>query len=146
VEGRFPYLDHTLVEFAARIPVSAKLPALDEKAMLKDGVADLVPDAIRGRHKHPFRAPGSVCFATPEGRLMVEDFLMSDGPGWDVWQRDKVSALVRKWASGRPLSQRDDTSFVAVLSGRMLQRDFGPLFEERVAAMQLGPDQLDWRD
>lgn len=146
VEGRFPYLDHTLVEFAARIPVSAKLPALDEKAMLKDGVADLVPAAIRGRHKHPFRAPGSVCFATPEGRALVEDFLMSDGPGWDVWQREKVSALVRKWATGRPLSQRDDTSFVAVLSGRMLQRDFGPLFEERMAALQLGPDQLDWRD
>ncbi len=146
VEGRFPYLDHNLVEFAARIPVSAKLPGLDEKAMLKDGVADLVPAAIRGRHKHPFRAPGSVCFATPEGREMVEDFLLADGPGWDLWQRDKVSALVRKWDSGRLLSQRDDTSFVAVLSGRMLQRDFGPLFEERVAALQLEPGQLDWRD
>lgn len=146
VEGRFPYLDHNLVEFAARIPVSAKLPGLDEKAMLKDGVADLVPEAIRNRHKHPFRAPGSVCFDTPEGRGMVEDFLLADGPGWDLWQRAKVSALVRKWESGRPLSQRDDTSFVAVLSGRMLQRDFGPLFGERVAALQLEPGQLDWRD
>ena len=87
-----------------------------------------------------------MCFATPEGRGLVEDFLLSDGPGWDLWQRDKVSALVRKWDSGRLLSQRDDTSFVAALSGRMLQRDFGPLFEERVAALQLEPEQLTWRD
>lgn len=145
VEGRFPYLDHTLVEFAGRIPVSAKLPALNEKAMLKSSVADLIPKAILDRPKHPFRAPGSVCFATPEGRATVEDFLLDDGPGWELWQRDMVSALVRKWNSGRPLSRRDDLSFVAVLSGRILQRDFGPGFEDRVAALQLKPEQINWR-
>jgi asparagine synthase (glutamine-hydrolysing) len=146
VEGRFPYLDHTLVEFAGRIPVSAKLPALNEKAMLKSGVADLLPKAIVERPKHPFRAPGSVCFTTAEGKATVEEFLLDDGPGWDLWQRDKVSALVRKWGSGRPLSQRDDLSFAAILSGRILQGDFGPQFEDRVAALQLKPNQIMWRN
>ena len=35
VEGRFPFLDHRLVEFAARIPTGMKLRGLDEKHILK---------------------------------------------------------------------------------------------------------------
>ncbi|MCP5109259.1 MAG: asparagine synthetase B, partial [bacterium] len=74
VEGRFPFLDHNLAEYAAGIPVSAKLQSLREKALLRSSVADLVPDAIVNRPKHPFRSPGSSCFTTPEGREIVAEF------------------------------------------------------------------------
>ncbi|MBK8167027.1 MAG: asparagine synthase (glutamine-hydrolyzing) [bacterium] len=144
VEGRFPYLDHELVEFAASIPVSAKLPTLAEKAMLRSAAAGLVPAAISGRGKHPYRAPGSASFAGDVGRAIVEDHLLADGPGWEMWDRDRVTALVRKWRTGRGLGQRDDAAFIAVLSGRMLQREFGTGFASHAAATRLQPGQVVW--
>lgn len=144
VEGRFPYLDHELVDYAGTIPTSVKLPALHEKPMLKSCVRDLVPDAIIARPKHPFRGPGTSCFATPAGEAAVEEFLLSDGSGWDFWRRSKVELLVAKWRTRRPLSPRDEQSFFAVLSGRMLQFEFGADFENRAAALCLSPDEIAW--
>jgi asparagine synthase (glutamine-hydrolysing) len=57
VEGRFPFLDHRLVEFCNRVPPSLKLRGLDEKYLLKRAVKDLVPAEILRRAKHPYRAP-----------------------------------------------------------------------------------------
>lgn len=145
VEGRFPYLDHTLVEFAGRIPVSVKLPNLSEKALLRSSVSDLIPAVIRERGKHPYRAPGSPCFLAGEGRELAEEFLLGEGAGWELWSRDKVTALAAKWRTGRTLGPRDDAAFVAVLSGRILQRDFTTLFPERVAALALAPGEIAWR-
>src|SRR5690606_15069341 len=77
VEGRFPFLDHRLVEFGARIPPAMKLRGLDEKHILKRAATGLVPEAIRTRSKQPYRAPDSEsfraasyvgeAFATPTG-------------------------------------------------------------------------------
>jgi len=145
VEGRFPYLDHTLVEFAGRIPVSVKLPNLSEKALLRGSVADLVPADIRDRCKHPYRAPGSDSFHSAEGRLLVEEYLLADGDGWDLWSRDKVAVLAAKWKAGRPLGQRDDSAFISIISGRILQSDFTTRFADRVAALELEPGQVTWR-
>ncbi|RLC85345.1 MAG: asparagine synthetase B, partial [Chloroflexi bacterium] len=145
VEGRFPFLDHKLVEYAATIPASAKLQSLREKAILRKSVTGLVPDEIVNRSKHPFRAPGNVSFETPSGQAMVEEFLAADGPGWELWQRAKVEALVTKWRAGRLQSTRDDMSFLAVLSGRILQAEFGANFEQRMAQLTLQPNQIIWR-
>jgi asparagine synthase (glutamine-hydrolysing) len=43
VEGRFPFLDHRLVEFASRIPPSLKLKGLTEKYILREATKDLLP-------------------------------------------------------------------------------------------------------
>ncbi len=145
VEGRFPFLDHELAEYAAQIPASVKLQSLREKAIFRDSVDDLVPDEIVNRPKHPFRAPGNASFDTPVGKAMVQEFLLDDGQGWDFWQRNKVTALVEKWKAGRLRSTRDDMSFLAVLSGRMLQADFGPNFELRIAPLTLRAEEIVWR-
>jgi len=145
VEGRFPFLDHELVEFAAGIPTAVKLQSLVEKAALKSAVKDLVPAAILDRPKYPFRAPGNKVFLTPAGEGLVTENLLEDGAGWDLWQRSKVTALVDKWRSDRLASARDDLSFLTVLSGRILQADFGQKFEQRVAVLALQPEQIMWR-
>jgi asparagine synthase (glutamine-hydrolysing) len=49
VEGRFPFLDHRVVEFAARLPPRLKMKALDEKHLLKRCASGLVPDSVRRR-------------------------------------------------------------------------------------------------
>src|SRR3569623_725333 len=62
IEGRFPFLDHRLVEFAARIPAELKLRGLDETHILKRVARDLVPASITSRTKQPYRAPDSASF------------------------------------------------------------------------------------
>lgn len=147
VEGRFPFLDHQLADFAGTLPASAKLQSLREKALLKQSVADLLPDNILSRPKQPYRAPDSVSFATPAGRQLVEEFLLDQGrPGWELWRPGQVAALVRKWQAGKVTSVRDNMSLVAVLSGRLLQADFGPEFENRVQGTALAADEIEWRE
>src|SRR5690606_22667418 len=62
VEGRFPFLDHRVVEFAARIPPRMLLRGLREKHVLRRALGRYVPAAILRRPKQPYRAPESECF------------------------------------------------------------------------------------
>ena len=57
LEARSPLLDHSLMEFAARIPASMKLRGLRTKHIFKRAVADMVPREIRNRKKHGFSVP-----------------------------------------------------------------------------------------
>ncbi len=57
VEGRFPFLDHRVVEFAGRIPTRYKMKGLKEKNILKQAMRDIVPDSIINRTKQPYMAP-----------------------------------------------------------------------------------------
>ena len=44
VEGRFPFLDYRVVEFAATLPPRLKMKVLNEKYLLKRAVKGLVPE------------------------------------------------------------------------------------------------------
>src|SRR3546814_14119232 len=62
VEGRFPFLDHRVVDFAAKLPPRLKMRVLNEKFLLKHASAGLVPEVVRARSKQPYRAPGTASF------------------------------------------------------------------------------------
>jgi len=57
VEVRPPFLDHRLVEFAAKIPGHMKIRSGREKHILKEAVRGLIPDAILHRRKEGFVLP-----------------------------------------------------------------------------------------
>ena len=57
VEGRYPFLDHRVVEFASKLSPTLKMKVLNEKYLLKQAASGLVPPAILRRRKQPYRAP-----------------------------------------------------------------------------------------
>jgi asparagine synthase (glutamine-hydrolysing) len=59
VEGRYPFLDIELVEFAKEIPPYLKLNQFTEKYILRKVAQKLVPAEIIQREKFGFHAPGS---------------------------------------------------------------------------------------
>jgi asparagine synthase (glutamine-hydrolysing) len=59
VESRVPFLDHELVEFAARLPDEWKLSGLTTKRVLREAMKGLLPDAILNRPKMGFPVPFS---------------------------------------------------------------------------------------
>src|ERR671933_2422588 len=75
VEGRFPFLDHRLFEFAAALPERSKLRGLREKDILRRWAAHIVPPAVLQRPKQPYRAPDAPSFFGPEEPEYVEAVL-----------------------------------------------------------------------
>ncbi len=57
IESRVPFLDHVLVEHAARLPGSLKLRGLTTKAVLRHSLQGLVPAPILERRKMGFPVP-----------------------------------------------------------------------------------------
>jgi asparagine synthase (glutamine-hydrolysing) len=57
IESRVPFLDHTFVEFAARVPASLKFHGGVSKYILKRAVEDLLPREIVYRKKMGFPTP-----------------------------------------------------------------------------------------
>jgi asparagine synthase (glutamine-hydrolysing) len=57
VEARFPFLDHTLVEFAATIPAAQKLAWGKDKIVYRRAVAPWLPASIVARKKQGFTVP-----------------------------------------------------------------------------------------
>jgi len=57
VEGRVPFLDHLVAEYAAGLPVHYKIRGLREKYVLREAVRDCVPPEVYNRQKHPFMTP-----------------------------------------------------------------------------------------
>ena len=95
VEGRLPFLDHFVVEEAARMPVSMKIRGMTEKYVLREAAKDVLIDKVYGRQKHPFMSPPAT-FDT-NGRLytFMQDTLRSkllDGPG--IYDRAKMVRIL----------------------------------------------------
>jgi len=146
VEGRFPFLDHELADAALAMPAAARLPVLQEKALLKRAVADLVPAAIVNRPKQPYRAPDGASFLGAAGREIVATALSPAAlAATGYWLPDRVQKLQRKWEAGQLTSARENMAFIGLLSTQLLARSFGPEYAARLAATSLRPGELKWR-
>jgi asparagine synthase (glutamine-hydrolysing) len=125
VEGRFPFLDHRLFEFAARLPTRSKLRGLREKDILRRWARDLVPRAVVERSKQPYRAPDVPAFFTPDlvgyARERLQDgSLASTG----LFDTQSVAGLVRRCRAGTAVGFRENQAFVAILSTQLWHDQF----------------------
>ncbi len=83
LEARSPLFDQRIVELSLQIPPQYKLAGADEKAVLKQAVADLLPEAILTRPKSGMMVPVNLWFARE-------------------WQRRARSLLLNKKAAIAP--------------------------------------------
>lgn len=125
VEGRFPFLDYRLVEFASRLPASLKINGLTEKYLLKRVSREWLPALISDRPKQPYRAPIHRAFfgdCTPD---YVADVLSTSAIEEAGYFNPKaVAGLVAKLHSGRPLGETDDMALVGIISTQLVHRQF----------------------
>ncbi|MGB3955484.1 MAG: asparagine synthase (glutamine-hydrolyzing) [Brooklawnia sp.] len=127
VEGRFPFLDHTVVEFANALPARHKLLGLEEKYLLKRAFADVLPPQIVQRPKQPYRAPDAASFCAPDapdwiGELTSPAAVASAG----LFEPRMVQGLFTKARrnAGRELGNTDNMRVLAVLSTQLLHHLF----------------------
>jgi asparagine synthase (glutamine-hydrolysing) len=127
VEGRFPFLDPSVVDFANALPARHKLFGLEEKYLLKRAFADLVPDDIIHRPKQPYRAPDAASFFTADGpdwfdEVMSERAIAAAG----VFEPSVVAGLLAKCrrTGGENMSNTDNMRVLAIVSTQLTHDDF----------------------
>jgi len=129
VEGRFPFLDYRVVEFAARIPPRLKMKVLNEKYLLKRCASGLVPPSVLQRSKQPYRAPEGHCFFRG-AQLDYVDTLLSPGriAQDGIFNPRAVDRLVEKFRQGRAIGSKDNMALVGVLSTQLVVDQFTRTF------------------
>jgi asparagine synthase (glutamine-hydrolysing) len=125
VEGRFPFLDHRVVEFAARLPPPLKMKVLDEKHLLKRCAEGLVPPSVRKRPKQPYRAPEGKSFFGGRPLEYVDALLSPKRIDQDgIFNPFAVQKLVGKFREGRAVGIKDNMALVGVLSTQLVVEQF----------------------
>ena len=79
IESRVPFLDHTFVEFAARVPDRMKIRGATQKYVLKKAVEDLLPRDIVYRKKMGFPTPLRRWLLEPAAAPMLAALSRKDG-------------------------------------------------------------------
>jgi asparagine synthase (glutamine-hydrolysing) len=122
VEGRFPFLDHRLVEYAARLPEGMKLRGLAGKWVLRRFAKARVPPPVIERPKFPYRAPAAAVLVGPAAPAWARTLLAPDAVRRaGVFDPDKVQKLVAKVSAGTgPVSEVDAMGVTAVATGQLL--------------------------
>jgi asparagine synthase (glutamine-hydrolysing) len=133
VEGRYPFLDHRLVEFCNRLPDNLKLPGLTEKWILRQLGRKMIPPNIWQRRKRPYRAPVHPSFFASPIPDYVESLLSKDcvrQAGY--FDPEAVELLVNKTSSGSHLSEVEDMALVGILSTQLLHYQYICTFSSHI--------------
>jgi asparagine synthase (glutamine-hydrolysing) len=125
VEGRYPFLDHRLHEFAAALPTGSRLRGLREKEILRRWAKGILPPEIQQRTKQPYRAPDAPSFFAPGSPSWIQEALSPDSVrAAGIFASDAVAALARRAQSGRSLGVWENQALVAVLSSQLWHEQF----------------------
>ncbi len=125
VEGRFPFLDHRLFEFAAALPTGSRLRGLREKEILRRWASRILPPRIKERRKQPYRAPDAISFFGPNAPEWVGDHLTSDAlRRVGAFSPTSVDGLVRRCRAGLATGFRENQAMVGVLSTQLWHHQF----------------------
>jgi len=135
IEGRYPFLDHRIIEFCMSLDPDLKLKGLNEKYLLKKMMKGRLPDAILERSKQAYRAPIKSVFISesmpPDLKSMLSEAgIASSG----IFNPDHVASLLKKMNTSELVSEVDNMALTAILSTQMLhdlfvKRSIAPLAE-----------------
>ena len=126
LELRLPFLDHRLIDFAARLPPSWKIKGLNEKYLLKKAFGELLPQSIVRRPKQPYRAPIRELFFSGASdyvdELLSETALRRSG----YFDPAKCRLLVEKFRNGSQTvaSESQNMALMGILTTQLLHHHF----------------------
>jgi asparagine synthase (glutamine-hydrolysing) len=133
VEGRFPFLDHRVIEFANNLDPRLKMKVLNEKYLLKKAMKNYVPDSIINRYKQPYRAPDIPSFFGDTEIDYVQDMLSSSSiRDAGYFDERKVAMLLKKIRRGLAIGYKDNMAFVGILSTQLWHRQFIQDFNKNI--------------
>lgn len=98
IEGRYPFLDQELVNFAMKIPPKFKMDDLSEKKILKDIAHAYIPSEIINREKFGFTAPGSPYLLNQDSPYIEHLLSRNTIEKHGVFNPDSVNGLLKQYS------------------------------------------------
>lgn len=125
IEGRYPFLDYRVIEFANRLPREMKLRGLTEKWILKKFGEKLVPKNIWKRYKQPYRAPILASFFPEKPLDYVCELLSSRATRKsECFNPAAVDGLVQKAQRSGNFSEAENMALVGIISTQLVYQQF----------------------
>ena len=101
LEARSPFLDHEVMELAARLPTSLKVRGRTGKVILREAFADLLPKENVRRPKMGFGVPVGDWLRGPVQSLLRDCLLSDQAASRGYFQKATLARLVDEHVSGR---------------------------------------------
>jgi len=95
VEVRPPYLDHRIVEFAAKLPASFKIRGTQQKFILKELMKDKLPPQILNRKKIGFDIPAHEWLRGPLRSLLIDALRDGAAECGELFRTDVIDTYLR---------------------------------------------------
>jgi asparagine synthase (glutamine-hydrolysing) len=121
IEGRYPFLDHRVIEFCMQVSPDLKLNGLNEKYLLKKMIKDRIPKAILNRSKQAYRAPIKSTFVSDHLPEYLKEMLSEEkilNSGIFIW--DHVNQLLNRMETKKQVSEIDNMALTGILSTQIL--------------------------
>ena len=143
VELRLPFLDHRLIDFAARLPARWKMQGLKEKHLLKKAYQGQIPNSICNRPKQPYRAPIGPVFFNSADHDVRDLICMDQVKRAGIFNEKKVQNLFEKQlrATGSQTSESHNMAVVGILSTQLIYENFIERFHGN-SVVPVKPDKI----
>lgn len=120
VEGRYPFLDHRLVEFCSTLPDQLKISGLDEKYLLKKVVKNSIPASVLKRPKQAYRAPVSQALLYDKTGFVDEHLSPHKIKNAGFFDIKSVDKLMHKLKLGNGNNEVENMALMGILSTQVL--------------------------
>lgn len=120
VEGRYPFLDHRVVDMLFTMNEDYKLKGFNQKYLLKNSYKNQIPKSIINRPKRPYMSPDLRSFIvdgkpTENTAYFLSEHLLKD---YQIFNPKWVKRFLQKFSNGIPdsIGYRDNMIITFILS------------------------------
>ncbi len=125
VEGRFPFLDHRLIEFANSLPTRLKLRSLaHDKHIVRKTAERMLPAEIANRTKFPYRAPIHDMFRSQAFEPILESFSEAALRDTGIFAPRPAMKLLEKALKEESSSEMEQMALMGIASTQLWYRQF----------------------
>jgi asparagine synthase (glutamine-hydrolysing) len=125
VEGRYPFLDHRVIEFASTLPWDQKIRGLNEKFLMKKLMDGRLPDQVVHRPKQAYRAPVASSLTSPQAPEYLREAISPDMLNrFGIFNPLSVEKLMVKMQNGKVITENENMALAGILSTQILMDMF----------------------
>jgi asparagine synthase (glutamine-hydrolysing) len=125
VEGRYPFLDHRLFEFASALPTGSRLRGLHGKEILRRWASRILPRQMEVEGRARYAPPEAQCFFLPRSPSWIGDHLTSEAlRRVGIFSAAAVGGLVRRCRAGLSSAHAENQALIGVLSTQLWHHQF----------------------
>jgi len=125
VEGRYPFLDHRVIEFCMKLRSTHKIKGLNEKYLLKYIMKNRLPEEVISRPKQAYRSPGANSFTDRNASNYLRETLSPDQiKKYGIFKMESVGKLINKIGEGKSTTENENMAISGILSTQLLIDQF----------------------